>query len=63
MISTAGSIVGAVSVVKSHGAADVYVGTTHPLLCGPAPKRLAESPIRELVVTNSLPSRQSARPT
>jgi ribose-phosphate pyrophosphokinase len=55
MISTAGSIVGAVSVVKSHGAGDVYVGTTHPVLCGPAPKRLSESPIRELVVTNSLP--------
>lgn len=55
MISTAGSIVGAVNVVKSHGAGDVYVGTTHPVLCGPAPKRLGESPIRELVVTNSLP--------
>ena len=55
MISTAGSIVGAVNVVKSHGAGDVYVGTTHPVLCGPAPKRLSESPIRELVVTNSLP--------
>ena len=55
MISTGGSIVGAVNVVKSHGAGDVYVGTTHPVLCGPAPKRLSESPIRELVVTNSLP--------
>ena len=55
MISTGVSIVGAVSVVKSHGAGDVYVGTTHPVLCGPAPKRLSESPIRELVVTNSLP--------
>jgi ribose-phosphate pyrophosphokinase len=42
-------------VVKSHGAGDVYVGTTHPVLCGPAPKRLGDSPIRELVVTNSLP--------
>jgi ribose-phosphate pyrophosphokinase len=55
MISTAGSIVGAVNVVKTHGAADVYVGSTHPVLCGPAPNRLRESPIREIVVTNSLP--------
>ena len=38
MISTAGSIVGAVNVVKSHGAADVYVGTTHPVLCGTGPQ-------------------------
>jgi ribose-phosphate pyrophosphokinase len=55
MISTGGSIVGAVNVVKTHGASDVYVGATHPVLCGPAPARLRESPIRELVVTNSLP--------
>jgi ribose-phosphate pyrophosphokinase len=55
MISTGGSIVGAVNVVKAHGARDVYVGATHPVLCGPAPARLRESPIRELVVTNSLP--------
>jgi len=55
MISTGGSIVGAVNTVKTHGAVDVYVGATHPVLCGPAPARLRESPIRELVVTNSLP--------
>ncbi len=54
MISTGGSIVGAVNVVKAHGAKDVYVGATHPVLCGPAPARLRESPILELVVTNSI---------
>ena len=43
------------NIVKSHGAGDVYVGATHPgpLRAGPGPLR--ESPIRELVVTNSLP--------
>jgi ribose-phosphate pyrophosphokinase len=55
MISTAGSIIGAVNVAKSHGAGDVYVGATHPVLCGPAAQRLRESPIREIVITNSLP--------
>jgi len=55
MITTGGSIVGAVNVVKTNGAADVYVGATHAVLCGPAPQRLRESPIRQLVVTNSLP--------
>ena len=55
MISTAGSIVGAVEVVKSHGAGDVYVGATHAVLCGPAAGRLRESPIKEVVVTNTLP--------
>jgi len=55
MISTAGSIVGAAEVAKQHGAAAVYVGASHALLCGPAPGRLREAPIREIVVTNSLP--------
>lgn len=55
MISTAGSIVGAVHVAKAHGAADVYVGATHAVLCGPAASRLREAPIREIVVTDSLP--------
>ncbi|MEX1095971.1 MAG: ribose-phosphate pyrophosphokinase [Planctomycetales bacterium] len=55
MISTAGSIVGAVHVARQHGAAAVYVCCTHAVLCGPAPGRLREAPIRELVVSNSLP--------
>lgn len=56
MITTAGSIVGAVNVVKAHGASEIYVGTTHAVLCGPAVSRLREAPIKELVVTNTLPA-------
>ncbi|MFN0198676.1 MAG: ribose-phosphate diphosphokinase [Planctomycetaceae bacterium] len=55
MITTAGSIVGAVNVVKAHGASDIYVGASHAVMCGPAAKRLREAPIKEIVVTNSLP--------
>ena len=55
MITTAGSIVGAAHVAKANGAADVYVSATHAVLCGPAAGRLREAPIREVVVTNSLP--------
>jgi len=55
IISTAGSIIGAVEVVKAMGATDVYVSGTHPVLCGPAAGRLREAPIKEVVVTNSLP--------
>ncbi len=58
MISTGGSIVGAVQVAKRHGARDVYVGAAHGLFCGPAFSRLAEAPIREIVVTDSLPHRK-----
>ena len=55
MISTAGSIVGAVNVVKEHGAKEIYIGASHAVFCGPAIKSLSEAPIKEIVVTNSLP--------
>lgn len=54
MISTAGSMVGAVNIVKAAGAADIYVGATHAVFCGPAEERLAAAPIKEIVTTNSL---------
>ena len=61
MISTAGSIVGAVEVVKQHGAAEVYVSGTHAIMCGPAAARLREAPIKQIVVTNSLPLKPEQR--
>lgn len=54
MITTGGSMAGAVKVVKSHGASKVYVGATHPVFCGPATARLREVSVEEIVVTNSL---------
>jgi len=54
MISTAGSIVGAVDVCKRYGAKDVYVAATHGVFCGPAISRLSQAPIKEIVITNSL---------
>jgi ribose-phosphate pyrophosphokinase len=55
MITTAGSIVGAAEVLKAHGAREIYACVTHPVLCGPAVQRLRESPIKQTVVTNSVP--------
>jgi ribose-phosphate pyrophosphokinase len=55
MITTAGSIVGAVKVVAAHGAERVYVGATHAVFVGKAAALLSEAPIHEVVVTNSLP--------
>jgi ribose-phosphate pyrophosphokinase len=55
MISTAGSIVGAVEVVKRHGAQRIFVGAAHGIFCGPATQRLRDAPIDEIVVTDSLP--------
>ncbi len=55
MISTGGSIVGAVEVAREHGARDIYVGASHAVLCGGAPARLRDAGIKQCVFTNSLP--------
>lgn len=60
MISTAGSMVGAVDIVKAAGASDIYVAATHAVLCGPAEARLAEAPIKQIVMTNSLPQSETS---
>lgn len=61
MISTAGSIVGSVNVVRAHGARKVYIGASHGIFCGPAIARLREAPIEEIVITDSLPLRPEQR--
>ncbi|MGM0368923.1 MAG: ribose-phosphate diphosphokinase [Bacillota bacterium] len=54
MIDTAGTITQAAQALKDHGANDVYATCTHPLFSGPAIERIKESPIKELVVTDTL---------
>src|SRR3954453_11541738 len=55
MMSTAGSVVGAANVAKLNGAREVYACATHAVLCGPAVERLRDAPIKEIVVTDSIP--------
>ncbi len=55
MIDTAGTVVSAAELLMERGAASVFVLATHGLLSGPAVDRLKNGPIREVVVTNSLP--------
>ena len=53
-IDTAGSITNAASIVMAHAARAVYAACTHALLTGPAVQRLKDSPIRELIVTDTV---------
>ncbi len=55
LIATGGSIVQAANVLKEKGANDIYVGTTHALLCGRASEKLNKAPIKELAVTDTIP--------
>jgi len=61
MIDTAGTIVSAGVVLKERGAREVMACTTHPVLSGPAIKRLEESPLSQIIVTDTIPLNQEAR--
>ena len=54
MIDTAGTMAEAVNALKRLGAEDVYCCATHGLLSGPAVQRLVASPVKEVVVTNTI---------
>ncbi|MGN1351829.1 MAG: ribose-phosphate diphosphokinase [Clostridia bacterium] len=54
-VSTAGTLIEAASILKAHGAKEIYAGATHGVLVGPAIERIKNSDIKELVVTNTIP--------
>ena len=54
-IDTAGSLVGVVGALLGRGAIEVYACSTHPILSGPAVKRIAECQVNEVVVTDTVP--------
>ena len=55
IIDTAGTISLGARALIEQGAKDVYACCTHPVLSGPALERLAAAPIKEIVVTNTIP--------
>ena len=54
-IDTAGSLVGVVNALLKRGATKVYACSTHPVFSGPAIKRIATSPVKEVVVADTIP--------
>ncbi len=54
-VDTGGSITRAANTCLAYGATDVYACCVHPVLSGPAVERLANSPIHELVCTDTIP--------
>jgi len=61
MISTAGSICGAATVLKARGAKAIYVAATHGVLCGPAVERLDKAPIEQVIITDTIPLQAEQR--
>jgi ribose-phosphate pyrophosphokinase len=56
MIDTAGTLCGGVVELMNHGAKEVIAVATHGIFSGEAMKRIEDSPLKEVIVTNSLPS-------
>ncbi|MCK5434340.1 MAG: ribose-phosphate diphosphokinase, partial [Dehalococcoidales bacterium] len=60
-IDTAGSLVNVVSALNKQGAREVYACCTHPVFSGPAIQRIASCPIKEVVVTDTIPVAENKR--
>ena len=58
IVDTAGTLMAAVKVLKKNGARDIYASSTHPVLSGDAYERIEDSPLKGLVVTDTIPLRQ-----
>ncbi|HEY4711185.1 MAG TPA: ribose-phosphate pyrophosphokinase [Dehalococcoidia bacterium] len=54
-IDTAGSLVGVVNALLERGVTKVYACCSHPVFSGPAIQRIATSPVKEVVVTDTIP--------
>ena len=54
-IDTAGSLVNTVSVLEERGVKEIYACCTHPIFSGPAIQRIASCPVKEVVVTDTVP--------
>jgi len=55
MIDTAGSVVSAARMVTDRGASEVYAYATHAVLSGDAVAGLEAAPIKEVVLTDTIP--------
>lgn len=62
LIDTGGTFINAAEALKGAGATEIYACATHAILSGDCIQRLEKSPIKELVVTNTVqlsPEQQS----
>jgi ribose-phosphate pyrophosphokinase len=61
IIDTAGTLVKTVDALRAHGAKDVMAAGIHGVLSGPAIERLEQTPVSEVLVTNTTPIEDKLR--
>ncbi len=61
LIDTAGTLVKTAVALLENGASSVYACCSHPVLSGPAVENITNSPLKEVVVTNTIPLSEAAK--
>ncbi len=61
MIDTAGTLTNAAIALKDNGAGRVSAAATHPVLSGSAVSRILDSPLEEVIVTDTIPLPKEAK--
>ncbi len=61
IVDTAGTLVKAAEAILKAGASEVYAAITHPVLSPPAVERIKDSPIKKVVVTNTIQLSEEAK--
>ena len=60
-ISTGGTLLEAINICQAHGAKEIYAGAAHGIFAGNAIERLEKSPVKEIVVTNTVPLEENKK--
>jgi len=61
MVDTAGTMCKAAQALMDRGAKEVYAIATHPVLSGNAIERIANSPIKKMIVSDTIPLKEEAK--
>lgn len=61
MIDTGGSIINGANALLDRGAKEIYAACTHGVLSGGAPDRMLESPIKKVIITDTIPLPEDKR--
>ncbi len=61
MVDTAGTLCSGAETLLRNGAKEIHACCSHAVLSGPAVERITDSPIKSLVVTNTIPLQENAR--
>jgi len=58
MVDTGGTVIAAANALRREGAKDIYASCTHPVLSGGALQKICDSPLKEIVVTDTIPLKE-----